>query len=345
MKQITLNESEVPILEAQKLAEFNAIYYLESHFIDISSTLSLGLQPENTVRKCRYCQKDSMSVAFKNFAHLVPELMGFKYLTTRYECDGCNKFFGKRYDNELAKFIGSGRTIAGIDGKKGIPKTESISSNVFVQSERNKNMLKLRMGGQFPIEDITFNHSDNSIEMSFQEPPFTPLNVIKSLYKIGYGVLRDDELLSYKCLHRFLMNRHTEKGGKDFAFPYWINYLFPYSINLENAISLFSKKNGEVLDCFFDKILIIKFANNIYQIPLSSDKNIEFALENKELSMPQYPILIDRKLHEPYGGYSIKVQDSSSPLISKPDKTRVKIHFADSNATLKVWTSPVFMDT
>jgi hypothetical protein len=70
-------------------------------------------------RRCRFCRRSAPEVTFRNKAHAVPEFMGNKSIISMNECDTCNDFFAREYEDHLAKRLGLSRALAGIRGKKG----------------------------------------------------------------------------------------------------------------------------------------------------------------------------------------------------------------------------------
>ena len=53
---------------------------------------------------CRFCGKIAPEVTFRTVAHAVPELLGNRGLTSSYECDTCNAFFGSTIETDLGEW-------------------------------------------------------------------------------------------------------------------------------------------------------------------------------------------------------------------------------------------------
>lgn len=98
-------------------AFFSKYYFHSIDFVTIEPTKIL--KPKN-VRICRFCNKKSPDVFFENEAHLFPEFLGNKFSVSDFECDVCNKKFGK-LEKQLSNFIGPFITLNGTRGKKKIP--------------------------------------------------------------------------------------------------------------------------------------------------------------------------------------------------------------------------------
>ncbi len=100
------------------IGEFNEQYQkVFLNFVETYEIDNLIYHPEKKAklrprieRKCRFCNKSMPEVKFRKHAHLLPQLMGNRHLTTDFECDGCNSFFSK-YENNLANFMGLSRTL------------------------------------------------------------------------------------------------------------------------------------------------------------------------------------------------------------------------------------------
>lgn len=71
--------------------------------------------------KCRFCFKSSAKTTFRKSAHLIPELLGNKYLLSNFECDKCNELFST-FEDSLASYLGAFRTLYGMKSRRRTPK-------------------------------------------------------------------------------------------------------------------------------------------------------------------------------------------------------------------------------
>jgi len=89
----------------------------------IGSAKKLTILGNATQQRCRFC-KLMTPVTFNNVAHIIPDFMGNRYVSSNFECDACNSLFS-RYESSLANFLGLSRTVSQIPGKAGkIPSYE-----------------------------------------------------------------------------------------------------------------------------------------------------------------------------------------------------------------------------
>lgn len=68
-------------------------------------------------KTCRFCGKSEPEVSFKNAAHIIPECTGNHFLASNYECDACNKFFGRYLESEYSNYFLFYHNASGISGK------------------------------------------------------------------------------------------------------------------------------------------------------------------------------------------------------------------------------------
>lgn len=80
----------------ENLIEFFENYEIENIFIPPDKVVkNLKKRPD---RVCRYCGLNATQATFKKEAHIIPHLMGNRYLVSDFECDKCNELFSK-YEN------------------------------------------------------------------------------------------------------------------------------------------------------------------------------------------------------------------------------------------------------
>ena len=83
-------------------------------------------------RKCSICGRGPNSAppaTFRKVAHVVPESLGNRWLTTYDECDDCNSRFGRELEDDLGKMTLPDRAMNGVRSKRRTaklkPKTKS----------------------------------------------------------------------------------------------------------------------------------------------------------------------------------------------------------------------------
>lgn len=152
-------------------------------------------------KKCRFCGKNETEVSFDMIAHAFPESIGNHVLATNYECDVCNKYFGKTIENDYANFFSLYHSIMHIVGKKGIPKcnfkvpcekrTEKCAK-YCIEISLNKNMPCIRKCKEVDKEYLSF--SNNEITISKPVGKCCPIAVFKAIVKMAISVMPLEEL-------------------------------------------------------------------------------------------------------------------------------------------------------
>jgi len=236
-------------------------------------------------RVCRFCNQSSPSTTFRKDAHLIPELLGNKTFFSDFECDSCNQFFDKSYENDLANFLGIGRTLAGVKGKNGIPGFTSPNKSIKAKSGKS-------MGNETLIvsrEDITngaieIDKTTGKLTLRSKRNPFVPINVYKILLKITLSVL-DSKIVKedYEIAIDFVMKRL--KSDK-FSGCLISGYSLPLSCNFPLHVFIFKKKN--IQDKIHTHVIALYFQNWILSIPVPLNKNDLF-FYNQSIELPLYP--------------------------------------------------------
>ena len=145
-------------------------------------------------RKCRFCGKSKPEVSFKNEAHAIPEFLGNKSLILMNECDICNGFFAREYEDHLAKWFGPMRSLCQMQGKKGTPK---YKSDKFIAARGNKG-LELFINSNSSIMNIKEGSSGSfKIPVEMKTKPYIPVRAAQAFIKSAISVL-PKELLSGK---------------------------------------------------------------------------------------------------------------------------------------------------
>jgi hypothetical protein len=134
----------------EKRRQFFSDYRVVQSF-DFESCERTLLDDEATLRTCRYCRRSIPDVRFKSEAHAVPHFLGNTKVFTKNECDTCNSFLGREYEDHLAKWSHLFRAAVGIVGKNGVP--------------------------VFKSKDIRLETSSNGLSIAYQNPDFSPSDV------------------------------------------------------------------------------------------------------------------------------------------------------------------------
>ena len=164
----------------------------------ISSTENFAGKFDATIDKvCKFCHKTSKENTFKNLPHVIPELLGKNNHTSNDECDKCNELFGQ-YETDLANYISPYQTIIGQKTKHKIPNFQGrkdenddrLSTIRFVDGKPNINFHN-------NLSDFQYDLVNKQLSIKLKKKKFVPINVYKSLVKIGLSLCPVDELRAY----------------------------------------------------------------------------------------------------------------------------------------------------
>jgi hypothetical protein len=199
-------------------------------------------------------------------AHLLPHFLGNKHLIHDIECDNCNKRFGKM-EASFADYLGLIRTIDVIQGKSGIPKFKNHGLSVYSEKdEAGKVNIYLE---QSTSEIGTCKKEDDSIIIT-NKTSYVPLHVMKILFKIGYSMLREEELPEYIHLDKIINTSELDDRLNEYCKV--LTFTFSYSSNKPFVITY--KKRAEYQeDKIPTKIVMLYFGRFMYEFVLlnSSD--------------------------------------------------------------------------
>ncbi|UYQ92199.1 hypothetical protein MKQ68_19105 [Chitinophaga horti] len=174
----------------------------------ISSVVDGGELRPVEERVCRFCGKRTPAATFKNEAHIIPHQLGNESLVSDFECDSCNKIFGK-YEAQLANFLGINRTLNKVKGKKGYPTFDAPGNEVKASV---KDILGLEDVVEIEVgKNLSVNMETGEHKLSFRQPGYRPISVFKALAHIGFCMMNNDDLLGYRrCIEELMLSHKKD---------------------------------------------------------------------------------------------------------------------------------------
>jgi uncharacterized protein YbaR (Trm112 family) len=277
-------------------------------------TKNLNLKPK-AQRICRFCGLTNPYTTFKNDAHVIPELLGNKYLISDSECDGCNAKFS-RYEGDLASFLGAYRTIHGVKKKKNRFPVFLTPDNLLVV--KRTPLYGIKDGVHISLDDqarnlLRVDDNAGTLEVTYKKRPYIPLNVYKALLKIALSVLPNTYIPNYRIFN-FL---HKDEVLKQFAKVFFYELPHHHAVKLP-VCYLFKKLNSS--NKTTELIFALYFQNYIYQFPIHFHKSdFEIGLYNGgNYSIPMCPPIIFSKPKSTERYYrGIKDLSSSKTIIEE----------------------------
>lgn len=296
--------------------DFSKYYYPE---VIVKSPPSKRKEKYIDERACIFCKKKKPEVTFTKIAHLLPQLMGDKNLIHFHECDCCNERFGL-FENSFANFIGVFRTIDKMKGQAGIPIYKSPDKNLRLAFRAEKDIFTFD-GRDGPV----FNEKENKFVLTATKNTYTPLHVMKCLYKIGYSILFKEEIADYSPTLNILMSEELDyllPGAGHFARVY--AFSFPTTFKTP-TIFTYQKRDEFTRENLPSKIIVIYFGRFMYQFILPNKKDTFMYKKGEQSAWHLIPPIWDSNRMRLSG----KLIDLSSDIPKKGDIDVVDILLND----------------
>jgi hypothetical protein len=303
--------------------EWSETLYSESDiakFIFYENTYQSVMQEVVPIRKkiflgnksnkiCRFCGKNEPNTTFSKDSHVFSELTGNKTLFSFYECDQCNEYFCKQFENHFANFLGLFRSILPFKGKRGFIKYKSQCKKSSI-SRNTENQIHIINNESDPI--ATIDRLANKITLKMMKNPYVPLFVYKLLVKFCLAVMPVELFTSVTEVNKWLMDK-TSYGFNALYTPLVI-YISGTHDNCEvkniKAL-LFKNKNNK---SYPEYSFIFSMYNIQFQIFIPSNEQINAKIKYP-ISFPFYGI-IDQPNIQTFHGYR---DFSSSQIIKEED--------------------------
>lgn len=243
---------------------------------------------EEKSTKCRFCKLDNTKTTFKQKTHLIPELLGENNVLLFDECDSCNNLFSG-FESHLSKFYRPYLMLVGVKGKKKIPKFQSRTndSDETTRTQMFVDRLGTRQLKIQTLEDYKLDKENKIATIAFRKEPYIPLNVFKSILKIGLSLLPIKYHDEYIDSFNFLFKNKKELKFISTGFAYTLNgrkFTKP-TAELYKARKINNKKNE-----YPEMTLLLFFANQVIQIFLPYPKRFRKLHNSKRiLNLILYP--------------------------------------------------------
>ncbi|KIA92274.1 hypothetical protein OC25_17740 [Pedobacter kyungheensis] len=274
-----------------------ALEHFQMHY-DIQDVIitPTEVQPKGkpkSERVCRFCGRKNDPGAFKSVSHLIPEMLGNKYLFADFECDKCNQQLSK-YENDLAYFLGIFRTLFRIKGKRGIPTFDSKSNTVRAKDE------DFYGGRAFNIEETSdqyksfkFDKETGSCTITYKKHGYIPINLYKILFKIALSVLPQEDAGQHQRAYQFILSEQKYDWVAGMCKIVYFDLPFDFRMTLP-VCYLFKKR--EVQAKLPTHFFMFHFQHMVFQFPLHYNiEDIRSGLyQTGEVDLPFCPPILYR---------------------------------------------------
>jgi hypothetical protein len=242
--------------------------------------------------------------------------MGNRNLISDFECDSCNNKFSK-YESDLANFIGVSRSM--IYSNRKLPKFKTPDKSLIIEENSNRILQITSIGlenNNFEIDETKKHFILKSVKHSY-----IPINVYRSLLKIGLSLIRNTEVGNFQQAYKFLTNQKNDKKLTGHPLLRLFIWQFPGPPFIVPLTFVCNKKFQLSEAQYPSKSLVIFFSNYIYQIFYAfneMDRNV-LKVGNKITLLP-FPPLIDKTWIESYGDskfFNIDLSNSDKKINEK----------------------------
>jgi hypothetical protein len=272
-------------------------------------------------RVCRFCGKKRPEVTFDRTAHLIPKLIGNRFLISDFECDSCNEWFGINLENDLANFLGITRSFDPRNDKAKTPFSTPDNTLIVTEGyldENDKELKKVIKSLDINKKHFTLDEKNKRIVLHSTKHPYTPINVYRAILKIALSVIDQSYVEDYAKAFDFL------KGDPKTIIPQkgfyrCATYLCPGMTFPSPLVFLFKKKDPN--STMPTHLMNVYFLNYIYQIALPFYLPDKWMYDGKtQLQFHLAPPLIDENWGKNYGFPSQEVIDLFETEIVKNAK-------------------------
>lgn len=205
--------------------DYGVIKYYDSYYdvlptpnFDDKSRLLIPKHGMQTVgnskdKICRFCHKNGSEVSFKKVAHVFPESIGNNVLSSNYECDTCNQYFGNTIENEYGNFFSLYHSVMQIKGKKGIPRCSYKIPCALRTDKCLEHCVDVDFKNGIPfvrqckeVGNQYIRFTNNEITISKPAGKHCPIAVFKAIVKMAISVMPEEELPCFSNAIKWILN-------------------------------------------------------------------------------------------------------------------------------------------
>ena len=232
---------------------------------------------------CRFCDLRIPNVTFKNEAHAIPECLGNRSLTTDYECDGCNRFFGTGIENDFGNWSKPQRTVSRIRGKKGVPTLKKGSSGGW-RIEHGPAGLEVTQYEDDPVAIV--NEAAHEIVLTLRRDPYTPVAVLKAFAKMALSLLPEEELPNFRAAMAWIRNTDHQVGLVANTFPVLHSFV-PGDDPFVSIAAILLRRRADHLRVPY-LTFVLTYGNEVFQTVLPSPER-DTAISNQKIKFRYFP--------------------------------------------------------
>ncbi len=313
-----------PMTDIERQAEyFCSKYDCIAHYQAISGN---GLHPIHIKDKkekiCRFCKRDSSKTKFNNDCHAISELIGNKSIFLDNECVDCNKFFGRRLEDEFAKYLGPVRTISQTIGKEGVPSYKKMNGTFRMDVTDKETVI------QDVIDSGNTDIFEDHMEFHLVKDTYIPIAAFKALVFMALSIMPENEFKVFESTIDWLReeSHNDSKYNMDDYASRVIERFVPGPKPLPIQVWI-ARRKPNIYDAPYCQF-VLEFDNFSFQIMVPCPE-MDGVLLRTNLKISVFPSTFDlnEKDYRKFGHTELHVKNLSGKEKMKGEKSELCISF------------------
>jgi len=254
---------------------------------------------------CVCCGKTKTDgITFKNKAHIIPAFFQNPRIYTDAECDECNHYFGKEYENHLAKMLGKYIFAANVFPRKG--KEKKFKSKEITATYHKEDGINIET--RISEDNVKIDLEQGKLSFSLPLESYNPQKALRSILHTFWLVIDDNTRKEQSWVIEKLFNQNE-------TIPSKINLTFNPTFT-DKIIKLKIHKLREKQELLCNYILTLQFNSASLSYGIDQDST--------KLIIPQPIIIHTTNSSIP----SSRIIDFGVKNIVKPQKVDLHYNFS-----------------
>jgi hypothetical protein len=245
----------------------------------------------NHIKKCRFCTKSEFETIFDSSSHAISEMVGNKWLYSKYECKICNHKFGEICEDSFGKYIFPFKIVSEVYGKHSKMTYKNAASEIRMRKASPilpeiDDSIKVLINDNFQDKILTM--TPEGFDLNLKRQKYIPEWVYFSLLKMALSII------PYKLIPQYAYNFATLKIALDceeerqhlfekFTMFGFVEFI-PGDIVFDGVSVEFFKRKNNIYETYPLCYFCLNFGHYSLQIPLPEDNQ----RDNKNLKVIPY---------------------------------------------------------
>lgn len=231
---------------------------------------------------CRFCRRSSPEVKFSKDAHVLPAFIGNKTLFSNFECNECNDRFSS-FEDDLAKMTMGDRALSQVPKRSGFTPLKPQGKKSSFERSSNGVLIK-----QYIDEGIfTIDEENSRVVIKYDTQPYRQLGAYKSLAKMAYTLLPENELPNVEELRKWLLESDVSTAKVYGAGSHWCYQTFvPGPAPFSFPVAALLRRKSDITAPYL--MFFLAFGNWSYQIFAPCPQK-DSSLSNNKIEIVPYP--------------------------------------------------------